>query len=349
LKALRWHGRGDVRLDDVKAPQLITSDDVIIEVEATGICGTDQEEARHGPVSIPTSSPHPLTGFRAPITLGHEIVGRVIAAGPEAGVAVGTRVTPTPVIWCGKCNQCLAGAISRCEVLAVTGLSADGGMTDFVRVHAYQCLPVPEGIAAATAALVEPYAVAVHALDGVDVSGLLVSVVGFGSVGSCIADVVLSRGADAVIAIDPDPWSRQRAIDGGAAAALEPDQARSMRASLVIEASGAERGLATALLAAESGGAIVVVGLRGGEVPIPLPTLVFGELTIRARVGHDVEAMKQSVAGIASGSFGTRFHEIDVVDLETARSYILDQTSDRRGKKIVFSPRAEPTFRKPRR
>ncbi|GMQ93841.1 MAG: 2,3-butanediol dehydrogenase [Acidimicrobiia bacterium] len=338
MKALRWHGHLDLRIDDVPVPTIIDPDDVIIAVEACGICGSDVEEVRHGPIVIPTDEPHPLTATVAPVTLGHEIVGRVIAAGEQSGIDVGTRVAPLPLIWCGECTACLAGAIGRCEKVAVLGLARDGGLGELVRVRGQHCVTVPEDMPPRVAATVEPYSVAIHALSGIDVEGLPIAVVGFGSVGACVADVAIANGAGSVVAIDPDAGVRNRAVHGGAELAVHPDETGGIEAPLVVEASGALRGLATAAEVVTSGGTIILVGIRGGEVPVESSKLVFGEVTVVGRVGHDLTTMRASVAGLSNGSIGSRFADAEVVDLAFARRYLLGDTEFQSGRKIIVRP-----------
>jgi threonine dehydrogenase-like Zn-dependent dehydrogenase len=82
LRAVVWHGRGDVRVEDVAEAPPPGRDEVMVAVEWCGICGTDLEEWRHGPRFVPVGEPHPVTGRKAPIVLGHEVSGRVAEVGP---------------------------------------------------------------------------------------------------------------------------------------------------------------------------------------------------------------------------------------------------------------------------
>src|SRR4051812_14912746 len=94
MRAARWHGRGDVRVEDVPVPRP-GPDDVVLRVGWCGICGTDVEEYRDGPAVIPVDRPNPLTGQRAPVTLGHEFAGTVAALGRDVvSLHEGQRVAP---------------------------------------------------------------------------------------------------------------------------------------------------------------------------------------------------------------------------------------------------------------
>jgi (R,R)-butanediol dehydrogenase / meso-butanediol dehydrogenase / diacetyl reductase len=95
MRAARWHGRHDVRVEEVPVPEP-QPDQALVAVEWCGICGTDLEEYKEGPVSIPVGEPHPLTGRKAPVTLGHEIVGRVVEPARDgSGPPKGARVSRT--------------------------------------------------------------------------------------------------------------------------------------------------------------------------------------------------------------------------------------------------------------
>ena len=82
MKAALWHKRNDIRIEVVPDP-VPGPDEVILKVEYCGICGTDLEEYRHGPILIPTGTPNLLTGIAAPIILGHEFIGEVVEVGRD--------------------------------------------------------------------------------------------------------------------------------------------------------------------------------------------------------------------------------------------------------------------------
>ena len=82
MKAARYHGRGDIRIEDVPAP-VAADDELLLAVAAVGICGTDAAEFAHGPTMFPIESAHTVTGHRGPMTPGHEFAGTVVAAGRD--------------------------------------------------------------------------------------------------------------------------------------------------------------------------------------------------------------------------------------------------------------------------
>jgi len=165
VQAVRWHARGDVRVEVVPPPPPPGPGEVQLRVSWCGICGTDVEEWQSGPLFIPVGVPHPLTGGRAPLVLGHEFAGVVTAAG--AGVtepAPGQRAAVDTIFYCGSCHWCRRGEVIRCPLLGSLGLHADGGLAELCNAPARMCLPVPDSVADDEAALAEPLAVAVRAL-----------------------------------------------------------------------------------------------------------------------------------------------------------------------------------------
>ncbi|MDO9397475.1 MAG: alcohol dehydrogenase catalytic domain-containing protein [Herbiconiux sp.] len=270
--AVRWHGRHDVRLDEVPPPEP-AADELVLRVEWCGICGSDLEEYRSGPVAIPVDPErHPRRGSAAPITLGHEVVGRVLrAAADGSGPAVGALVVPDVVLGCGDCWWCARHQEGLCRTLAVRGQTEDGGLAELMVARAATCLVVPEGVTAEEAALVEPASVAVRAVragglvDGSagdpspgsaarsageptsgaaatpahgsapDLAGGRVAVVGAGTVGQLVARVARARGAVVALVVDPDADRRARAERFGALAGATPDDAPARAAAEPLE------------------------------------------------------------------------------------------------------------------
>lgn len=287
MRAVRWHARGDVRLDEVPVPALRT-DQVLLRVEAAGVCGTDIDEVRDGPTTIPVE-PHPVSGLAAPVTLGHEVVGVVEAAGPDAGVALGTRVTPWPLRTCGTCRACRTGHANRCPNLVALGMSADGGMADYLVVEGRRCVPVGPDVAVERAVLVEPFAVALHGVHQADVAGARVAVVGVGSLGLCVVESALLRGAAEIVALSRSTGSRDLAIAAGASAAVDLAGADSVDADVVFETGGAAATVGAAMRAVRAGGRVVVLGAHPGVTGVDLLDLTVREVILLGSVSHCFE------------------------------------------------------------
>ncbi|MFQ5667317.1 MAG: 2,3-butanediol dehydrogenase [Candidatus Binatia bacterium] len=282
MRAARWHGRGDVRIDAVPQPPAAPGM-VVVRVEWCGLCGTDLHEYTCGPVLIP-SRPHPLTGKMPPVTLGHEFCGTVAAAGDGAAFAEGDRVTAGACLVCHACPWCRAKAFNLCSKLGSIGLCADGALAEFVCVPAYVLSRVPPDLPSDVAALTEPTAVAVHACRRARLSaGDTVAVVGAGTIGLLVLQVARAHGASAVLAIEPVGARRELATQLGACMSLDPragsvDQEVSAategrRADVVFECTGSAGGIETALRVSGKAGRVVLVGIYGKPSPAPWSSL----------------------------------------------------------------------------
>jgi 2-desacetyl-2-hydroxyethyl bacteriochlorophyllide A dehydrogenase len=288
MRAARWHARRDVRVEEVAEPQP-APDELVVRVEWCGLCGTDLEEFREGPITIPVDEPHPLRGTRAPITLGHEVVGRVVRAAEDgSGPAVGTLVIPDVVIGCGECWWCLRHEEGLCSRLSVRGQTEDGGLAALMVARASTCLVVPAAVPADHAALVEPASVAVRALGKVPrIGGATVAVVGGGTIGQLVARVALAFGASEVTVVDPVPERRELARAHGAVV-LTPEEARTRAgvADVSVEASGAAPALGLAVRLARRGGTTVTLGIAPEPAEVDRVDLVLGEKTIIGSAAH---------------------------------------------------------------
>lgn len=284
MKALRWFGRGDVRLVDVPVP-VPGPGEVLVEVRLCGICGSDVEEYRDGPVVVPTS-PHPLTGRSAPLTLGHEVVGVVVSGGM---LAPGTPVVPDVVLGCGSCWWCLRGDYPLCERGAALGLQGDGGLAEFLVAPASRCVVLPAGMPFSTAVFAEPTAVAVRALSKAgDVSKAVVAVVGAGAIGLLVTQVARARGAT-VVATDPDPARRELAVACGAVASNDAavhELTGGRGADVVVECAGTPAAVHTALALCRRGGTTVLLGVTPSAVPVSTLDLVLGEKRVVGSASH---------------------------------------------------------------
>ena len=290
MKALRWHGRKDVRLDELPEPTAAPGE-VVIRVAACGICGSDLHEYLHGPLFIP-KAPHPLTGVVPPVTLGHEFSGRVVEVGAQVETARrGDRVTVNPCLLCGECAWCRRGQFNYCAKLGSLGLSRDGALAPLVVVPAYGCHVLPPGVDDQQGASVEPLAVTVHAYRRARLRGdERVAIVGAGPIGLLMLQVLRAKGAGWVVVIEPREERRRLAGDLGADAVLDPeaqDPGRAVaqltgdeRVAVAFECVGSAPAFATALRVAGKGGRVVLVGLVPETVQTNLLGLVAHEKEI---------------------------------------------------------------------
>lgn len=286
MRALRWHGRRDVRVDDVEPPLPPGPHEVTVSVEWSGICGTDVEEYLHGPLLVPVT-PHPLTGASAPLTLGHEVVGRVSASGAGSGVGEGTLVALDGYYFCGTCDACRRHDVNQCETWAHIGLSAPGGLAEAITVPARMVFPATTDIASDALALAEPFSVAVRAVRrGHIVAGERVCVVGGGTIGLAVAETArVHAGADVVV-VEAAAGRRDLAALATQAAVVPSLLAAGEGYDAVIDCTGSVPALSDALAALRRGGRLVAVGIVGGPATLDYRRVVLEELTIIGSVGH---------------------------------------------------------------
>jgi len=197
MRALRFHGPGDMRVEKVADPELVPGS-VEIRIAWCGICGSDLHEYRHGPSVVrPRGRPHPLTGEHLPVTLGHEMAGEVVRVADDVtSVDVGQRVVVNPLLFCGTCTPCRAGRINLCRHSGAIGLSGGGGFAERIVVPAHLVHRLPIGVTLEEGALVEPLAVAWHAVRRAHVRpGQTALVIGAGPIGLAVLLVLQSFGA----------------------------------------------------------------------------------------------------------------------------------------------------------
>jgi (R,R)-butanediol dehydrogenase/meso-butanediol dehydrogenase/diacetyl reductase len=328
VRAVVFHGRDDVRVEDVAPPLPPAAGEVLIDVRVASICGTDAAEFAHGPLLVPLHAPHPGSGRGGPTVLGHEFTGRVSAIGAGVtGLALGDRVVSGAGVSCGACAWCLAGRSNLCARYYTIGLHADGGLADRVVVPASTCVGVPDGCADRAAAMAQPLAVAFHAARRARVgAGESVAIVGVGGIGAFIVAAACARGAT-VLAIDVDDERLAVAAGLGAELTIDArgDALAAVRAAtggsgadVVIEASGTAPGLGTALAAVRRGGRVLLVGLHDHPRTLDLLDLTLREVELTTTLAHVcAEDLPDAVALLASSDLAARVVDrvIDLADV----------------------------------
>lgn len=304
MLAARWHAARDVRLEEVPEP-LPGQGDVLVEVECAAVCGSDVAEYRDGPHVIPATRPHPLTGRQAPITLGHEYSGRVVATGPGVTqVRVGDRVCGDSCLRCNACRWCLRGEYNICRVGGSVGLHMDGAFAHRLVTPAYTLVTLPQSIGPREGALVEPLAVGLHALTrGRFEPGDTVVVIGFGMIGIATTLAARALGAADVLVAEPRPQRSRLGQALGATGLLGPDLAaarRQVRADLVVECSGRPEVLAGSLELVRRGGRLVLAGIGHSPTQLDLSRIVYFEREVIGALGYRFD-LERVVALMSTG------------------------------------------------
>lgn len=226
MQAAVWHGRQDIRVQQVPVPQAPPAGWVKIRVHWCGICGSDLHEYVAGPVFIPVDHPHPLTGLKGQCTLGHEFSGEIAEIGEGVtGYTVGERVTADACQHCGTCYYCTHGLYNICENLAFTGLMNNGAFAEFVNVPAELLYKLPDNFPTEAGALIEPLAVGLHAVKKAgSIVGKTVVVVGAGTIGLCTIMCAKAAGAGRIIALEMSSARKAKALEVGASLVIDPKE-----------------------------------------------------------------------------------------------------------------------------
>lgn len=314
MNAARYHGPHDVRVEAVD-PDPVGPDEVRIDVAACGICGSDLHTYEGGG-SVP-EAPHPVTGQSRPLTLGHEVAGTVAQTGENAPVEVDTPVAVNPLVWCGECRSCRAGAYNRCSSGGFVGISSNGGFAETLVVSAEKAVPLPGSIDVETAALVEPFAVGLHAVRRSSIEvGDAVAVFGAGPIGLTIVQAARAAGAGELVVSEPNSSRRALAEGSGADAVVDPaatDAVSAVReatdggADVTFEAAGVASSVDAAVRATRSGGWVTAVGLFDAPVSVPLAEVVRREVTVTGSAAYQGgplarRAFRPVIRGVQTGS-----------------------------------------------
>lgn len=286
MNAAVLHAAKTIKVESQPMPELKPGM-VLLRVRRAGICGSDLHYFEHGYCAafVPTQ----------PFILGHEFTADVAAVADVVdSVKVGARVTANPARSCGFCEYCKAGRPNLCQKIIMLGSAStkpptDGAFAEFVTVRADQCHVLPPEMDDALGAMMEPFAVALHAVKRAGaVSGKRVLVVGGGPIGLLVAMTARTFGATPVALSDIVAARREQAQKLGADVTLDPsaknlaEQVREINGDgfdVVFEASGARPALRQAFDLVRPGGTIVQIGTLGTEdVPLPANLLMNREI-----------------------------------------------------------------------
>jgi len=289
--------RFELREADPPAPGAA---EVVVRVLECGICGSDLKM---------WAGTHAF--MRPPIVMGHEIVGVVVEAAAGVDIEPETTVTVFPPVGCGACFHCARGREQLCEAMEFFGGQRAGGLADFIVVPASHVLPIPDAVPDEVRVLIEPLAVAVHAVvRGCPAPGDRCVVIGAGSIGLFTALALHRAGVSDVTVSDVLPDRRRRAETTGFATidpTTEPVRdavARMIRregADAVYECVGSQATIAEALSVTRKGGKTVVVGNAPAEVTLDGLALQRGDRSLIGVLMYDVEDFHTAMRLLADG------------------------------------------------
>ena len=213
MKAVRYYGRRDIRVETVKEPSGFRPNQLLVKPLWTGICGTDLHEYVAGPIVTP-ASPHVFTAATLPQILGHEFSAEVVEVGEDvAHLKPGDRISVQPLVMPMNDYYSRRGLNHLSEKMGCIGLSwAWGGMSELAVINDYNAAKVPDSISDEEAAMIEPAAVALYAVDrgGVQ-AGSTVLVAGAGPIGALTILCAHAAGAAKIFVSEPNA-SRRKTI-----------------------------------------------------------------------------------------------------------------------------------------
>jgi len=254
-------------------------------------------------------------GVSTPVVMGHEVLGRLVAKGPEAPIAdgeLGKTFLVYPWLGCGKCDVCLRGEENLCPQPSSIGVFRAGG-------YAEKCVvPHPKYLVDVTG--IEPTLAATYACSGLTAYSALrkvdinkdkdlLLVMGLGGVGLSGLQIALGLGFRNIAVADIDPAKRELALANGARLALDPREveastkllAEAGGAAAAVDFVGAKATADFAIAAIRKGGAYIVVGLFGGDITLSLPPIVLRAITIRGSYVGNLTELKELIALVKAG------------------------------------------------
>ena len=293
-----YHGAGRIRLEEAPDP-VAGPGELVVRVRACGLCGSDLMSWYQDP--------------RAPVVLGHEPAGEVVAAGPGAPHPVGARVFVHHHVPCMTCALCRAGRHTLCETFRATRIDP-GGLAELIRVPAENArldvLALPDAVSDAAATLIEPLACVLRGQRWAGVGpGSRVAVVGAGAMGLLEIGAARAAGAAAVVAIDPREDRRALARTAGARALAADDPGEVARrlggpADQVFVCTSHADAIAGALHLAGPAGVVQLFAppAPGATVALDLGAVFFREVTIQSTYSAGPLDTRDALALLASGA-----------------------------------------------
>jgi len=293
---------GAIEFHDVPVPA-VGSSEVLIRMKRIGVCGSDIH-VWHGK--------HALTPY--PVVQGHEVSGIVEKVGSSVkGLKAGQLVTFQPQVTCGTYYPCRHGDYHICDSLKVMGFQTTGAASELFAVEALKVLALPAGMDPEHGAMIEPVAVAVHALGRAgDVTGKNVLVLGAGPIGNLTAQCAKGLGARRVMITDVSDFRLDKAKECGIdlavnvgkvdLAAAGKDVFDEGKADLILECVGAPATIAQAVAVARKGTDIIVVGVYGDKPVVDMGTVQDRELCLIGTLMYREPDWKKAIELVEKGA-----------------------------------------------
>ncbi len=287
MKTMMLTGRRRMELRETPVPALRAPGDVLLRLEAVGVCGSDIHYYREGRIGSQV--------VRYPFTVGHECAARVERVGPKVTrVRPGARVAIEPAMACGRCDQCRAGRPHTCRKLRFLGCpgQAAGCLAEYLVMPEACCFPVGRRLTSEQAALAEPLSIGLYSVrQSIPLEGKAIAILGCGPIGLSVLLCARLQRPRAIYATDKIPRRLAAARSAGAVWAGNPDRPDAVRAiarreplllDAVFECCGEQAALDQAVDLLKPGGKLVLVGIPAVErVSFVIDRLRRKEITIQ--------------------------------------------------------------------
>jgi len=299
MKALVYTQPEEMQLLERDAPQAAPGE-VVLRIDAVGICGSDMH-AFHG------HDPRRKPG----LVLGHEFAGTV-ASSSAAGWSVGARVTGNPLITCGRCEYCEQGRNNLCAHRTMVGMTRPGAFAELMSIPGDCLIAIPDTLGAVAAALTEPAATALHAIN-LSMKSLVrplpecrVLVLGGGAIGMLAALLLQHHGVAELHVAEVNPLRRESLEKHARCQTFDPRQmsVADNHFDYVIDAVGSVVTRQSAIAAVKPGGVVMHIGLQDWASEIDMRKLTLSEITLLGTYTYTTADLRATVAALARGVFG---------------------------------------------
>ncbi|EGP87927.1 putative xylitol dehydrogenase [Zymoseptoria tritici IPO323] len=338
----------EVTFEDRPVPTLKSPHDVLVAVKFTGICGSDVHYWVHGSIG------HFVV--KSPMVLGHESSGIISAVGDSVtSLKVGDRVAMEPGVPCRRCVRCKEGKYNLCPDMAFAATPPfDGTLAKYYSLPEDFCYKLPEHVSLEEGALVEPLGVAVHIVRQAGVfPGASIVVYGAGPVGLLCCAVAKAFGATKVVAVDINEdrlkfastyaathtFVSKREAPQEAAARIKSECDLGSGADIIIDASGAEPAIQTAIHAVRIGGTYVQGGMGKDEITFPITAMCTKELNVKGSFRYGSGDYKLAVELISTGQVDVKKLISGTVKFEDAEQAFADVKAAKGIKTLIEGPR----------
>ena len=296
MRALMYTGTNAMEVREVEEPAPAAGE-VLLRIDAVGICGSDLHAYHgHDPRRVP------------PMILGHEFAATVVA-----GEGAGRRVTGNPLVTCGTCEFCVQGRNNLCANRTMIGMSRPGAFAERMTIPAGCLVELPDDLPAARAALTEPAATALHALN-LSMRALArplpecsTLILGGGAIGMLAALLARHYGCRDLVVAETNALRRaslERAVGCRTFDPRDGVPPRESSVDYVIDAVGARTTRQAALAAVKPGGVVMHIGLMDWASEIDMRKLTLAEITLIGTYTYTTADLRATVRALSAGVFG---------------------------------------------